>query len=513
MTPEDRKMVAPNHSSEKRLKDPDVLLSILDNLPSSVFVKDENLNFVYSNQQHCEMIGKPEAELLGKCDSDFYPEADAKQFSANDRRVIEEGKTVVVEEIVSNELGMTTAVLTRKSRLSAPDGKTYLIGTNTDLTEIKKREDQYKILTETVPVGIVQFSEDGELVFCNPLFIAYCGGDVSGNNGLRVIEKMRERNPHFPDQACRFETDIQGLGGEPRAVIVISSGWLRVGGDKKSAIISIVDISAMTELRRVNAEISRLNRELADNVKKLKEAQDELVKKGKMEQLGQLTATVAHELRNPLGAVRTSAYLLERKLKGRNLGIEAQFERINNGINRCDNTITQLLDFSRTKNLNCESANLDEWLARVVKEEASELPAVVTISLSLGLDDAEIPFDPDRLQRAVVNLLANAAEAMVGQTNAGRAKLENPTIWVSSSRTPDGISLVFKDNGPGMSADILSRIREPLFTTKSFGTGLGIPAIEQIAMQHGGSLDISSTPGEGAVFTVLLPGMRINDAA
>jgi PAS domain S-box-containing protein len=500
-------------SGATRLEDPDVLLSILDNLPSSIFVKDENLNFVFSNQLHCEMIGKPEAELLGKCDGDFYPEADANQYLAVDRRVIDEGRTILTEERVTSALGVTTSVLTRKARLKAPDGKTYLIGTNTDLTEVKKREDQYKVLTETVPVGIVQVAEGGELVFSNPLFIAYCGGDVSGDNGLRVIEKMQETYPHFPGQACRFETDIQGLGGEPRAVIVISSGWLRVDGNKKSAIISVIDISAMTELRRVNAEISRLNRELADNVKKLKEAQDELVKKGKMEQLGQLTATVAHELRNPLGAVRTSAYLLERKLKNHNLGVEVQFERINNGINRCDNTITQLLDFSRTRNLNCESENLDEWLARAVKEEADDLPAAVTINLSLGLDDARIPFDPSRLQRAVVNLLANASEAMVGQTNPNAAKTDNPTIWVSSSKAPDGINLVFKDNGPGMTAEVLNRVREPLFTTKSFGTGLGIPAVEQIAMQHGGTLEITSAPGEGAEFTIFLPAERKVSAA
>jgi PAS domain S-box-containing protein len=489
----------------RRLSDPDVLLSILDKLPSSIFVKDENLNFVYSNELHCMMIGKSEAELLGKCDADFYPEEDAGRFLANDRKVIDEGQTSIVEEFAANSSGVTTPVLTRKARLTAPDGKTYLIGTNTDLTEIKKREDQYRALTETVSVGIVQIQEDGEIVFRNPLFIAYCGGDVSDSNIKRVIEKLEEAHPHFPGQACRFEADIQGLGSEPRAVIVISSGWLHMSDGMRSAIISVVDISAMTELRRVNQEISRLNSELAENMKRLKEAQDELLKKGKMEQLGQLTATVAHELRNPLGAVRTSAYLLERKLKGQNLGIEAQFARINNGINRCDNTITQLLDFSRSKSLVCESANLDQWLTLVVQEEAAELPAAVAIHLSLGLDDAEIPFDPSRLQRAVVNLLANASEAMMGQSKVGAAVPGNPTIWVSSLRTSDGIALVFKDNGPGMSPEVLQRVREPLFTTKSFGTGLGIPAVEQIAMQHGGRLDIASQPAAGTTITIMLP--------
>jgi PAS domain S-box-containing protein len=252
MTSADDKKTNTSQSSEGRLNDPDVLLSILDHLPSSIFVKDEDLNFVYSNALHCEMIGKPEVELLGKCDGDFYPETEAKQFLANDRRVIDDGKINISEEYASNALGMTTPVLTRKSRLKAPDGKTYLIGTNTDLTEIKKREDQYKVLTETVPVGIVQVSEDGALIFCNPLFVAYCGGDVSGSNGLRVIERIQQSNAHFPGQACRFEAEIQGLGGEPRAVIILSSGWLRIGSEKKSAIIS--DRTAPRQCRDIAAQ-------------------------------------------------------------------------------------------------------------------------------------------------------------------------------------------------------------------------------------------------------------------
>jgi signal transduction histidine kinase len=105
-------------------------------------------------------------------------------------------------------------------------------------------------------------------------------------------------------------------------------------------------------------------------MKRLKEAQDELVKKGRMEQLGQLTATVAHELRNPLGAVRTSAFLLERKIKGKGLDVEAQIERINKGIVRCDNIITQLLDFS-------SAHRLLQVLVDLVEEAGGRQPGLV----------------------------------------------------------------------------------------------------------------------------------------
>ena len=225
-----------------------------------------------------------------------------------------------------------------------------------------------------------------------------------------------------------------------------------------------------------------------------------------MEQLGQLTATIAHELRNPLGAVRTSAFLLERKTKDKGLGIEQQIERINKGIVRCDNIITQLLDFSRTKQLQCQPGELDNWLQEVVEEEARKLSSKVSIELSLGLGGQQVPFDPSRLQRAVINMINNAAEAMIGQGDQAAGKdTVDPKITISTFCKDGYVSVRVVDNGPGFTPEAILLIREPLFTTKSFGTGLGIPAIEQIASQHGGRLDIASDPGKGASFTIWLP--------
>jgi signal transduction histidine kinase len=264
--------------------------------------------------------------------------------------------------------------------------------------------------------------------------------------------------------------------------------------------------SMRVETERVNGEVAHLNRNLADKMARLEEAQGELIKKGRMEQLGQLTATIAHEIRNPLGAVRTSAFLIDRKLKGKGMGVEAQLERINKGVERCDSIITQLLDFSRTRQVETRTLNLDGWLEKTITEEAERIPAVVSLSCDLGLGDVDVPFDAARLRRAIVNLLNNASEAMVGQgDDPSKFTTLEPRIDVSTRLVGDSVELVVKDNGPGMPIDVLHKVREPLFTTKSFGTGLGVPAVEQIAIQHGGSLRISSSAGMGAVFTIVLP--------
>ncbi len=265
------------------------------------------------------------------------------------------------------------------------------------------------------------------------------------------------------------------------------------------------------QMATMNADMSELNTDLAAKMRDLRDAQSEILNKGRMEQLGQLTATVAHELRNPLGTVRTSAFLLQRKLKGLNIDAEKQFERINNGITRCDNTITQLLDFSRTRKLACKLGNLDEWLARCTEEAAQHIPADVQVECILGLGDLELAFDGARLERAIVNLIGNASEAMVGVGKDIKTDATiNPKISVQTSVANGMVAISVIDNGPGIAPENLEKIREPLFTTKNFGTGLGVPAVEQIAAQHDGKLTIESEIGKGANFTIWLPMGKVD---
>lgn len=493
----------------------EVLLQILDNLPTSIFVKDEDLRFVFSNKMHCNLIGKTEQELLTFTDADFYEPLEAKEFMDADRGVIESGVVSVLEEMASPKKGMSTPVLSRKARLQGADGKLYIMGTNTDLTAIKKREEQYRALAVTVPVGVMQIEEGGEITFFNQLMQSYLGTDLVVLKVDEICKLIGKSSAEFPGAGGRFECTIDDPAGQARRFLVISSGWSILGkGRNRAAIVSMVDISENAELKRINDEIVSLNKKLALNMEQLKDAQDALVKKGRMEQMGQLTATIAHELRNPLGAVRTSVFLMERKLKGKELGVDPQFQRINNGVARCDNIITQLLDFSRTKQLECKSTDLDQWLEKIVEEEARRLPAAVKVTCHLGLDGRHVPFDPARLHRAISNLLANASEAMVGNGEQPlKADAAFPQITLSTKINDAHVEISVTDNGPGILPDIMSRIREPLFTTKSFGTGLGVPAIEQIANQHGGRLEISSEAGSGAVFSLLLPLVHIAEVA
>jgi len=229
----------------------------------------------------------------------------------------------------------------------------------------------------------------------------------------------------------------------------------------------------------------------------LKEAS---LRNSKLTQMGQLTATVAHEIRNPLGAIRTANFVLERKIKGQVAGVDAQIERINNGIQRCDKIITELLDFSRQKALKTEFRNLDSWIFSVIEEEAKALPGRPSIECALGMPGIDIAFDPDQMRQVLINLLSNAAEALGEKRKNGREDFE-PRIRVATKVDAAAARIVVEDNGPGIPPQYINKIREPLFTTKSFGVGLGIPAIMKILDNHGGGLDIESPAGSGARMT------------
>ena len=256
----------------------------------------------------------------------------------------------------------------------------------------------------------------------------------------------------------------------------------------------------------LNSDISRLNSDLAEKIKLLTQAQEDIVQKGKMAQLGNLVATVAHELRNPLGGVRTTTFLLRRKLKDTDVDVEAQLSRIELGVSRCDNIISQLLDFSRSHPLLIEEKDISVWLTELLTEESAKLSEHITVRCDLHEQHLNAEIDTERLRRGVINLLTNAADAMISKSGSNLVGIDHKSeISVALLKTDRGVEIVVRDNGPGIAPEVLSRISEPLFTTKSFGTGLGLAAVRKVAEMHLGGLEISSEFGLGASFTIWFP--------
>ena len=268
-----------------------------------------------------------------------------------------------------------------------------------------------------------------------------------------------------------------------------------------------------TQLGQANESVMKLNQELEHRVEErtaeLHQAQGELLRRERLAALGQLTATVSHELRNPLGAIRTAVYLIRGRTDDKGLGVEAALERADRSITRCDNIITELLDFTRTTDLSLENFRVGDWLDRLLYEQNA--PEGVTVRNEMTARDLEVAFDEDRFRRVVINVFNNACEAM--SEDYERTGRQDYMLGITSRVSEDRLELVFHDNGPGIAPDTLEKIWEPLFSTKSFGVGLGLPTVKQIMQQHAGGIDITSNLGQGTDVVLWLPLNRLDERA
>ncbi len=268
------------------------------------------------------------------------------------------------------------------------------------------------------------------------------------------------------------------------------------------------------ELQRANADILGLNQELERRVEQrtaeLQAAQSELMRQERLAAIGHLTATVSHELRNPLGAIRTAIYLVRGRTEGQGLGVESALERVDRSVSRCDNIINELLDYTRATALKLENQAVDDWLQTFLGEQ--DLPPPISAKLLSGTGGLVAAFDPERLRRALSNLLNNACEAMVEAAENG-ASNGQPQLEITSRVAGECFEIVVADNGPGIAPETLPQVFEPLFSTKSGAVGLGLPTVKQIMEQHGGDVEVTSTQDSGTQVRLWMPIKQVQEQA
>jgi PAS domain S-box-containing protein len=232
-----------------------------------------------------------------------------------------------------------------------------------------------------------------------------------------------------------------------------------------------------------------------------KTLEEQVVSQKQMATIGQVAATVSHELRNPLGAISNSMAFLRQMTANQQLGLEKALDRVDRNIERCNTIISDLLEYTSQKELSRAATPLAAWLSDVLTSHG--LPDGIVLERDLRAGD-EVVIDSEKFRQVVINLVENAAQALKDPAwDAPEGHERRITVRTESAGPHVRLSII--DTGPGIPEHVLPRIFEPLFTTKSFGVGLGLPTVRQIVEQHGGTLHVESAANTGAAFTIYLP--------
>lgn len=268
-------------------------------------------------------------------------------------------------------------------------------------------------------------------------------------------------------------------------------------GDTKLFAGIVRDI---TDLKEAQRQLTEVNSQLEDRIRErtaeLREMQVDLVKAEKLATLGQVSGGIAHEIRNPLNAVRTSAYYLRNAQNPSAEKTIEHLERIDRQVSLIDNVITALSDVARLPEPGVELCSVNDLVRDVVPSVS--MPDNVTVVNELSIDLPLALIDPNQVAIVFRNLLRNARDAM---PNGG-------TIRLTSSTNANEIMIEFIDTGIGIDAKNLGRITEPLYTTKARGMGLGLAISSAILKKNQGRLEVESELGVGTTFAVHLPKQR-----
>lgn len=348
-------------------------------------------------------------------------------------------------------------------------------GLRRDITEIKSVTDQ--IFAE-ISTGVAVIDRDRRFRLANRAFEQMLGGAHLA--GKRVTDL-----PTLPSTA--LGQLIDGHTGKSEGEITVS-----VNGVSRTLLAGRSELS-LDDPSRSGVVI------VVTDITELKTYEQTAARKERLSEMGHLAAGVAHEIRNPLNAISIAAQRLESEIapvdhREEFLGFTRQ---IRSETKRLNDIITRFLSLARGEGASKTSTDLTSLCAEVeqlISPELTGLGIKLTVSCQPGL---QVAATPDQLKELLLNLCNNAKEAIAGQPGE---------VAIIAQGQQGRVRIAVADSGPGIPAEIRSKVFAPYFTTKEGGTGIGLATVHQIAEELGGAIDIQDSPLGGAAIIITLPG-------
>ena len=387
-------------------------------------------------------------------------------------------------------------------------GKKFVLGVVHDISLHKKMEsalkqerDMLEKVTEDIGAGLAIISKDYHILWANKLLKQAKGNDIENKLCFTVfntidsvcidcgVKKIFENSEPINRHDYTFKDDE----GKKRCTELIVTPLKDKNGTIVAALELAVDVTEKRRLENQLAEHStQLEQLVEERTKLLKETQAKLVKSERLAAIGELSAMVGHDLRNPLTGMKAAIYYLKSKSKDANPKTKEMLEMIDECIDQSNKIVDDLLEYSRAMHLDLTEVTPKAF----IKHSLSLIETPRGIKISLEFDAlTSMKIDETKIHRVFLNIVKNAFDAM---PNGG-------ILTINSQQTARNWTVTFTDSGEGMSKEILSKLGNPLFTTKAKGMGFGIPICKRIVEAHGGKLLIESTLGKGTTVTIAIP--------
>lgn len=461
---------------------------ILDTTKTRLSIIDSSYNIKYVDPGWQKSYGAPGGK---KCYAYFHNMARPCP-SCTVMRAIREGRAVVSEERLVKEDNKPTQVTTipfvdEKGERMAAEVRIDITRRKKAVTALRRSEMRFRLVARATNEAIWDWDILTNKVWWNDVVYTLFGytPEEVGNS-----TKWWEENIH-PEDRKRVLAKLQAVidgGGD---------AWLDEYRfrRKDGAYAYVLDRGFVIHDRL--AKPVRMIGSMVD-ITKRRDAEEILKKdKRRLSDVGTLAATIAHELRNPLGVIRTALYNIKRKRV--NPQIDKHIANIEKKIAESDQIINNLLDYSRIKIPQFEKVDIHGVLDECL-EEAQKSFYNCNVAISKRLKTVKNMFieaDPFQIREVFNNILSNAYQSMADK----KGKIE----VAAGFEGKDSIRIAFRDNGTGIDKEDLDKIFDPFFTRRSRGTGLGLTVCNDLVHLHNGAIDIESEKGSGTVVTITLP--------
>jgi signal transduction histidine kinase len=340
----------------------------------------------------------------------------------------------------------------------------------------------------------------------------HCHGTSTKLNGVLAVDVSMAGTQEKVGELSKTMI-LWALGITATLAIFLSLFLTRYVTDPIQELIATMEraergLEARVQVRSTD-DIGRLGEAFNSLLSKLERARrrveryhyEQMKRADRLASIGEMAAGIAHEIKNPLAGIAGVIQVLKRDLPAADTRL-AVLDEVLSQVERMDKAVRNLLSFARPPEPKMTMVDVNEVISKLLDFLSPQFAkAGITAERRLAAGLPWVVLDPDLMQQALLNISLNALKAM---PEGGRLTVETRAEAASPDH-PGSITIIFTDTGHGISAENLSRIFSPFFTTRQQGTGLGLSITQRIVEQHHGDISVQSEPGRGAVFTINLP--------